>query len=92
MDDFYERVDSQDHPKVNAYGAIQWKGTEVCIDLECSCGHQWHYDGWFSRSYFRCPKCGAGYAVGRIVKLIPLTAEDSAQVEDSVGFTVFEDC
>lgn len=33
---------------------IQWKGTDVCCDIHCSCGYFGHYDGAFFY-FFRCP-------------------------------------
>jgi hypothetical protein len=38
---------------------IQWKGTDVCMDLYCpTCSYHNHYDGGFA--YFvKCAKCGA---------------------------------
>ena len=29
------------------HGWIQWKGTDVCIDLHCECGSHGHVDGDF---------------------------------------------
>lgn len=57
------------------HGWIQWKGTDVCIDLHCECGFLGHYDGDFFYKY-RCPQCKKAYAVGACVKLIPLTPEE----------------
>ena len=33
--------------KQRASGFIQWKGTDACFDLTCSCGTLSHYDGDF---------------------------------------------
>ncbi len=33
-------------PKPEAF--IQWKGTDVCMDLHCDCGNVNHYDGYFA--------------------------------------------
>jgi hypothetical protein len=82
--DFYDAVYSQDNPEGPAHGWIQWKGTEVCIDLHCVCGNQSHFDGDFFYHY-KCPKCGAKYAVGQVIKLIPLTKEQVKIVERSKG-------
>lgn len=35
---------------------IQYKGSEICIDMYCSCGKDSHFDGDFAR-YVRCPYC-----------------------------------
>jgi len=58
----------------DAHGWIQWKGTDVCIDLLCPCGRLSHVDvlGFYA---FECPGCHTKYAVGQTVPLIPLTEE-----------------
>ena len=86
MNNFYESVYSGDHQKGEAHGWIQWKGTDVCVDLHCKCGHHGHYDGDFLY-FYQCPACGTKYAVGQNIKLIPLTAEQEKYVETTqVGF------
>src|SRR5688572_8750147 len=57
------------------HGWIQCKGTDVCIDLHCKCGHHGHFDGEFFY-YFECPKCKTQYAVGQNVFLHELTQQD----------------
>ena len=87
MENFYESVYSGDNPAGEAHGWIQWKGTDVCVDLHCKCGHHGHYDGDFLY-FYKCPACGSKYALGQNVKLIPLTEEQAAHVEnDHVGFS-----
>jgi transcription initiation factor IIE alpha subunit len=54
---------------------IQWKGTDVCIDIYCpSCKHHSHYDGWFLY-YFKCPKCGTMYEMGTEVSMTEMEEE-----------------
>jgi len=65
------------------HGWIQWKGTDVCIDLYCKCGHHGHYDGDFLYA-FECPACHAKYAVGQNVKLIELGADEVAEYKDTI--------
>lgn len=36
---------------------IQWKGTNVCLDFTCECGHHGHFDGYFAY-VLRCTYCG----------------------------------
>lgn len=64
----------------DAYGFIQWKGTDVCMDIKCKCGYGGHYDGDFFYHY-KCPKCGRKYAIGQHVKLIELTKRQTEQGE-----------
>ncbi len=28
------------------HGFIQWKGTDICMDVYCKCGNQSHIDGY----------------------------------------------
>ena len=81
--DFYKEIYGQEaeiaeHP----HGWIQWKGTEICIDLYCECGHHGHYDGEFFYNY-ECPACHKKYAVGQNVKLIPLTQDQIQHVGEN---------
>ena len=62
------------------HGRINWGNTNVCIDLRCKCGHHsGHYDGPFFY-FWICPKCQTRYAVGRHIKLIALTEEQSKEI------------
>jgi hypothetical protein len=78
----YSEIYDQDFQPLpsDSHGWIQWKGTDVCIDLHCVCGYQGHIDGDFFY-YYECAACGAKYAVGQNVKLIPLTPEQAAGEE-----------
>ena len=48
-----------DHSK--PHGWIQWKGTDVCMDTHCVCGHHGHIDAPFAY-YYRCV-CGRVYEI-----------------------------
>lgn len=86
LEGFYEQVYSQDfQPGGEGFGSIQWKGTDVCIDLHCRCGHDEHIDASFFY-FYQCPACGAKYAVGDTVKLIPLTERQAEEAEHRTGF------
>lgn len=76
----YHAIYSQDNPQGESHGWIQWKGTDVCIDLHCKCGFHGHYDGDFLY-FWECPQCHAKYALGQTVRLIELSAEQTAIVE-----------
>jgi len=56
-------------------GFIQWKGTDVCMDLHCECGHHNHYDGYFAYT-IKCRKCGALYAPSCNVEMIKIEESD----------------
>jgi len=83
---FYSDVYGQDHPQNEPHGWIQWKGTDACIDLHCACGHHGHCDAEFLY-YYECPECHRKYAIGQVVKLIPLTDEQAQYVSNEhIGF------
>lgn len=81
---FYDQVYSQDNPKGDSFAWVQWKGTDVCIDLYCKCGVHEHYDGKCLH-YYECWSCGAKYAIGLNIKLIPLTENQSKYVAKNLG-------
>lgn len=56
---------------------IQWKGTDVCFDLNCPCGNGGHYDGYFAYR-IRCASCGAEYVMPTTI--IPLPADQAEGV------------
>ena len=67
---------------------IQWKGTDVCLDVHCPrCGFHSHYDGYFAY-YVRCAGCGAVWELGTSVTLRewpPDVAPPIAPLEDAEG-------
>jgi hypothetical protein len=71
----YEEIAAQEPDvKGRASGSIQWKGINVCMDMHCICGAMGHVDADFFWHHI-CSACGARYAVGSVVYLIPLTDE-----------------
>lgn len=78
--DTYDAIYSQDPRPDGAFGFIQWKGTDVCMDVHCACGNHQHVDNEFVYAV-KCDGCGQKYAVGFHVKLIPLTDEQVAEWE-----------
>ncbi len=93
MSDDYEAIYSQDSGGLypgNGYGWIQWKGTKVCMDLMCHCGHAGHVDGDFFY-YYRCQACGRLFAVGQNIRLIPLTDEQTKTAETECDLTILTD-
>lgn len=63
-------------PGTDAETFIQWKGTEVCMDLHCPCGVHTHYDAEFAYR-IRCAGCQAVYELGTQVKAVRLGPEDA---------------
>lgn len=80
MSDFYKQVYDQDNPETESGGWIQWKGTDVCVDLHCVCGAHGHVDGDFAY-FLKCLKCGRIFATGQNIKLIELNAEQLKEIE-----------
>lgn len=66
--EFFKRLTAETELE-GPHGWIQWKGTNVCIDLRCKCGHLGHVDDEFFYGY-QCPACGTKYHVGAYVKLV----------------------
>lgn len=53
------------------HGWIQWKGTGVCMDIRCACGHHSHVDADFAYNV-ECPKCHRVYMCNGHIELIEL--------------------
>ncbi len=53
---------------------IQWKGTDVCMDIHCKCGCHSHFDGYFAY-HVKCPECGTVYFCNGHIELIELEVE-----------------
>lgn len=47
-----------EQPKPSAF--IQWKGTDLCMDFDCICGANCHFDGIFAY-VVECPHCNRQY-------------------------------
>ena len=56
------------------HGWIQWKGTDVCMDVHCSCGEISHVDRDFVY-FLRCPHCRKVWEVGTHIMLHDPIAE-----------------
>jgi len=52
---------------------IQWKGTDVCIDVYCTCGAHGHYDGYMAMA-LQCPTCGA---IWELTTSVPMRRTES---------------
>lgn len=66
------------------HGWVQWKGTDVCMDVHCKCGALTHVDADFTY-YVKCSACGTVYMCNGHIEFIELKEEpDSCVVETSV--------
>lgn len=66
-----------ERPWGNGQGRIQWKGTDVCMDVLCVCGNGGHVDGDFVY-YLHCPKCGRYLAVDPVVQLVEVPEDEES--------------
>lgn len=71
-----------ERPKGEAHNFIQWKGTQVCMDLWCSCGGSSHLDADFAYNV-RCPYCGQVWNMGWSVEMRPAAA-DCGVIQDAL--------
>ena len=53
---------------------LQFKNTDICIDLFCDCGESSHYDGDFAR-FAKCPHCGQIWELPSMLTPARVTAE-----------------
>jgi len=64
---------------------IQWKGTDICMDFNCKCGHQNHYDGRFAY-YVQCAGCKQIYKLADSIEM-----EEVDRAEDPIQSVLDED-
>lgn len=54
---------------------IQWKGTEVCMDVYCPCGEQFHIDDMFVYAV-QCPYCEKRLELSCMIELRVMPEEE----------------
>jgi hypothetical protein len=62
-------------PKDQPHAWIQWKGTQVCMSLNCPCGIQTHVDAEFAY-YVRCAGCRKVYMANGHIEMVPIDPEE----------------
>lgn len=77
----YDLIYENDNPETPAYGWIQHKGTDICMDIHCICGTHGHIDSAFTYA-IKCLDCGRKYAVGQNIKLIPLDTPELLEASE----------
>jgi hypothetical protein len=70
--------DRQDMMEGKPHGWIQWKGTQVCMDVYCKCGFHGHIDDDFVYNV-KCPMCGTTYMCNGHIQLVELTEDEAKQ-------------
>jgi hypothetical protein len=63
IDSIYKRK------RKNIYSFIQWKGSDICLDVHCECGESSHIDADFVYSV-ECPKCHKKYALNPFIEMV----------------------
>jgi len=58
--------------KAKSHGWIQFKGTDLCMDVHCKCGEHTHIDGEFIY-FIKCGNCGIVYELNGHIELIERT-------------------
>ena len=72
----------QDTQEGKPHGWIQWKGTEVCMDVHCKCGELTHVDDSFTY-HVKCGNCGTVYFCNGHIEFIELLNEPDSCVSVS---------
>lgn len=70
-DEFYN---VQETYEGKPHGWVQWKGTNVCMDVYCDCGVHGHIDDDFVY-HVKCRKCGRAYYCNGHIELVEITGE-----------------
>ncbi len=65
-----------EHQFAGPHGWVQWKGTNVCMDVHCECGEMSHIDAEFCY-VVQCPCCGRRYWVNGNVEFIEVVEDNS---------------
>ena len=63
-------------PETEPNAFVQWKGTNVCMDVRCVCGGGGHVDGFFAYTV-KCGDCGRLYATPAYIELREITPEQN---------------
>lgn len=66
-----EAWEIQERYKDRPHGWIQWKGTQICMDVHCKCGAHLHVDDDFVY-HIECPECSTVYMCNGHIELIEL--------------------
>lgn len=74
--------DIQETRKGEPHGWIQWRGTNVCMDVHCMCGELTHIDDEFVY-HVKCGNCGRVYFCNGHIEFILLEEEPGHCVKES---------
>lgn len=68
-------------------GWIQWKGTDICMDIHCECGYHGHLDAEFAH-YYQCPRCSVVYHPQTTIAMEPVTGAYLDYVQEHHSFLI----
>lgn len=85
----WKRMEATKPAEGEPHAWIQWKGTNVCMDVHCSCGAHGHIDADFAYKY-RCFACNKLFDVAGYVRLIEVPEAEYTQI-DRDGLCVVSD-
>ena len=64
---------------IAGHAFVQWKGTNVCMDLTCpKCKSSGHVDGYFAY-HVKCSACGAVFAMNVFVAFHEVRPDDDLE-------------
>lgn len=69
-----EAMDMEEKYEGKPHGWIQWKGTDVCMDVHCKCGELCHVDASYTYCV-KCGSCGTVYWCNGHIELIEMESE-----------------
>lgn len=72
------------------HGWIQWKGTDVCMDVHCQCGELGHIDADFAY-YVGCKACGRVYMTNGHIELVLLDDDESKEAASAGRGVIWTD-
>lgn len=67
------------------HGWIQFKGTDLCIDIHCKCGAMTHFDGGFCY-FIKCVVCGQVYELNGHIELIERKKDEVTDYQESTDY------
>lgn len=75
----------QDTHEGKPHAWVQWKGTAVCMDVRCACGHSSHVDAEFAY-HVECPACHRVYMCNGHIELIEIAVRpEHVVIDDTYG-------
>jgi hypothetical protein len=85
MTTVYKKTEAADaDARSGPHTYIQWKGTDVCMDVHCSCGKRSHVDAEFAY-HIRCPHCRQLWAMCSHVRMVAI---DDAELVNGASETM----